>query len=227
MKCKKFRSLIEPYLQDKLIEPQLSAFEIHYFNCQQCFQELNLIKNLRHPGLFRGSMSKESFQHKQHRLTFPIAIAASVLIVFFSLLLMINFFHRNAQIEVEAPPFVLAETRNNSIDDQIKLGFELYNRKEYARAAEIFASYPQYCQQVIFYRGICYLMIGDYTRAIIDFDEIISRMSPSYHDDALFYKAVTLIKMKRKDEAQTILKDLTQLFSPMQAKAEELLERIN
>ncbi len=228
MKCKKFRQLILPYLNDQLLETDKEQFELHYFNCDKCFQELNLINSLQKESVYQ----KEAIKNRQPKkisffISSPVSIAASLILVICSLLLILNLKPQKNLIEFEPPFYIPAEDRNQKSENEIEKAFQLYNEKNYSQALKIFQNYPHYSQQVIFYRAICLLMVGEYKQAINDFDEILRAMNPSYYDEALFYKSIALIRMNRKKEAQELLTELTQIFSPLETKARAILEKIN
>jgi tetratricopeptide (TPR) repeat protein len=104
-----------------------------------------------------------------------------------------------------------------------------YNRKEYSHALEILKRIPGSAQnpQVIFFKGICYLLTDAPHQAIKEFDIIIENMNPSYYDEAIYYKAIALLRSNKKEKALEQLNNLAGMFSPYAPQARALIDKIN
>ena len=52
-------------------------------------------------------------------------------------------------------------------------------------------------------------------------------MNASYYDEAIYYKAIALLRMNKKNKALEQLKHLAGMFSPYASEANTLIEKIN
>src|SRR5215469_8569164 len=83
MTCNEVRAkeLVEQYLAGKLPEADSSAFEVHYFECERCFAELEAARHVRDALAARAtSIRREPFPARKvwRWWLAPVAIAAAV-----------------------------------------------------------------------------------------------------------------------------------------------------
>jgi hypothetical protein len=52
-------------------------------------------------------------------------------------------------------------------------------------------------------------------------------MNPSYYDEAIYYKAIALLRTNKKDKALEQLKHLAGMFSPYASDAKALIEKVS
>jgi tetratricopeptide (TPR) repeat protein len=106
---------------------------------------------------------------------------------------------------------------------------QYYNQGDYTKALEILKQIPAPSRnpQVIFFKGVCFLLVDELKNAVTELDIIIENMNASYYDEAIYYKAIALLRMNKKDKALEQLKHLAGMFSPYAPKARELIEKVN
>ena len=83
-------------------------------------------------------------------------------------------------------------------DNAFAKAMEYYNQKDFNRALEILKDIPDFPLkfQVIFFKGICFLLTDELNNAKKEFDIIIENMNPSYYDEAIYYKAIVLLYVR-------------------------------
>ncbi|MDX1350778.1 MAG: CDC27 family protein [Putridiphycobacter sp.] len=60
----------------------------------------------------------------------------------------------------------------------------------------------------LFYGGLCYYNLGDFSTALAEFNSVISLKAGPFTEEAMWYKAKTLIKLKRHQEAKDLLAEI-------------------
>jgi hypothetical protein len=233
MKCRECRRLMDRYLQGGLIEPQQEEFELHYIGCNSCFSELHI---------------REKLSSKEMRISAREPIKSFLwrpLIVFSSLFLIIGatlftvlqqrirFYDRLSRFE--PPIFISSQTRNIQpdglgIEEKFDQAMVYYNQKKFHNALAILQplrpdriAYPK----LAFFTGICYLLEEAPVDSIIMFDSIIRTMDPAYFDEAIYYKGIALLRMRKKTEAINQFRNLAGMFSPVSHRAREMIEKIS
>jgi tetratricopeptide (TPR) repeat protein len=107
---------------------------------------------------------------------------------------------------------------------------EDYNQSKYEIALQkldnLANSKPR-AEELIFWRGMCYLELENYTKAISYFED--ARMNGKvYFDDASWFLALSYVKTKDFDSAKQILNDIQDSpSSNYKTKAKNLLEQLN
>ena len=79
---------------------------------------------------------------------------------------------------------------------------------------------------IIFFRGVCYLINDKLKLALIDFNLIIKEMNPSYYDEAIYYKGISLLRLNEIADALEQFVHLKNMFSPYSSKAVSMIEKI-
>jgi len=230
MNCAQFKPLIDRYIIGNLPEENLETFEAHYFECDQCFSLLKSVERLQ---------SKEIqfpiTTHKKRSIYIwkPILAFSSIVLIFLTTYLILHPLNRIRELytisNFSTPAYLQSETRDGEEpNEKFSEAMKYYNIRDYRRALDLLKRVPDASQnpQIIFFEGICNLSIDKKEDAIKQFDAIISTMNSSYYDDALFYKAVALIRLNRKGEASIILKNLSDMFSPYSSRAITMFEKI-
>jgi hypothetical protein len=103
-----------------------------------------------------------------------------------------------------------------------------YNRKNYSDALKKLNTIDGAGTnpRVIFFKGICLLYTGSLKDSIQQLDIIIEDMNPSYYDEAIYYKAIALLRSGKEKAALTLLSNLAEMFSPLSQKAKSLISKI-
>ncbi len=240
MTCSEFTSLIDSYLKGNLPDEKLETFEQHYFECDLCFAQLKVAERLisKEVSIVTAGRAVKplfGFNWKLHRK--PMLAFASFLIIALTVVLVtvISQSHRLRLLynlsDFPPPVYIQGETRgqeNGGTNGTFARAMVHYNRKEYSRALEILKEIPGAAQnpRVVFFKGICYLLTDKLHKAIKEFDIIIEDMNPSYYDEAIYYKAIALLRSNRKEKALEQLSHLAGMFSPYAPKARALIDKI-
>lgn len=227
MTCKEFTSKIDAYLRGELPETEQEHFEEHYFGCDACFITLKISERLQ-----SKTIRIPSAQKKRHLVFKPAFVLPLLTVLILTSSIMIfksskaRFLYR---ISTFTPPaYVTSETRNLDEGKYIKSAMGYYQTKDYTSALKILQEIPDTPPnfQIVFFRGICYLLTDKLNDAIREFDTIIERMDPSYYDEAMYYKSIALLRDGKIRDAENNLKTLGDMFSPLASKAEHLLKKI-
>jgi tetratricopeptide (TPR) repeat protein len=115
--------------------------------------------------------------------------------------------------------------------DLLEEGLNAYDHKSYAVALELFRkvlSIDPVNETALLFSGFSYLSIGPAdTRAAINcFDKLLQSRNKDLLDEAVWFKALALIKESKKEAAEKLLKDLSRKESPYQERAKELLKEM-
>jgi hypothetical protein len=233
MKCRECRRLMDRYLRGDLIEPQQEEFETHYVGCNSCFSELHIREKLSSKEIrIRAQEPSKSYIWK------PLIVFSSLFLIIGASLFMflqqrIRFYDRLSRFD--PPLFISSQTRNIQpadlgIEEKFAQAMSLYNRKKFHDALAILqhlqpdrVPYPK----LAFFTGICYLLEEAPADSIILFDSIIRTMDPAYFDEAIYYKGIALLRMRKKTEALNQFRNLAGMVSPVSIRAREMIERIS
>lgn len=234
MTCKEFARLTESYLCENLPAEQQEAFELHYFECDSCFARLKAAERLYSKEVpIAVAEKKTGFEWSEFWKWKPLmAAAAALLVVVFLSVFVIRYSNHMKlmySISTFSPPvYINSETRGKDTGETFARAMQYYNQGDFTRALEILKkiSTTQQNPQVIFFRGVCFLFADELKDALSEFDIIIKDMNPSYYDEAIYYRAIVLLRMNKKQKAQEELKHLAGMFSPYAAKAKTLLKKI-
>lgn len=239
MKCKEFNALIDGYLEGTLAEEIQETFELHYFECDECYAQLKIVERLNSKEVPIVTGSRSTSPAWQWLLNWKPATALAMVLIAAVSFWVID---KDGNLEellrvsdVPAPVYYKSETRDGSappsgVDNAglFDRAMGHYNQKEYSRTLELLkpvelsASNPK----VTFFKGICYLYTGSIDDSIRAFDLIIENMNPSYYDEAIYYKAVALLRIGKKSSALRQLNHLADMLSPFAPKAKEMIQKI-
>ena len=243
MNCDKFAALIDCYLNGDLSGEKQEAFELHYFECDHCYLQLKIAERLHSKTLLISMSGEKHKTIKGAKTSFlpvrkwkPVLAAASLFLVVLLSVFTVNHFNRSKMLyaisSFSPPVYIKSETRGSgesaNSDKTFAKAMEYYNRKDYTRALEILRNIPGLPSnpQVIFFKGICFLLTDALRDAVKEFDIIIQNMIPAYYDEAIYYKAIALLRMNKKEEALEQLNHLAGMFSPYAPRARTLIEKI-
>ena len=235
MTCKEFASLTDSYLYGKLSEEKQEAFELHYFECDGCFARLKAAERLHSKEVPIVAASKTpAFEWSELWKWKPLlAAAAALLVVVLSSTFVIQHSrHMKLIYDISTfppPVYMKSEIRAPESGEAFAEAMQYYSQGDYTRALEILKQIPTPSRnpQVIFFKGVCFLLADELKHAVTELDIIIEDMNASYYDEAIYYKAIALLRMNKKDKALEQLKHLAGMFSPYAPKARELMEKIS
>jgi len=235
MTCKEFASLTDSYMRGDLPEEKQEAFELHYFECDSCFARLKAEERLHSKEIPIVTAGKKSAVGWSELWKWkPLLAAAAALLVVVSLSIFVIQHYRHMKliydISTFSPPIYLeSETRGPATAATFAEAMQYYSRGDYTRALEILKQIPPSSRnsQVIFFKGVCFLLVNELKNAVTELDIIIESMNASYYDEAIYYKAIALLRMNKKDKALEQLKHLADMFSPYSLKANQLIEKVN
>lgn len=228
MKCRGFRKNIDPYLNDLLALPRREEFEAHYFECDRCFNALRAQQMLR----TRNFLINAKNTRKAKRVFPALVSAASVLLMVGLGVTLIRINHRNyiQKISSFSPPgFMISETRGAQSMQAYSAAIQSYSQADFSTSLTLAETIPESSRtpKIRFLIGITRLITGDREGAINAFQKIIDQMDPSYYDEAMFYKGIALLRLGRIEEAKTIFKGISEMFSPMKDQAASRLLQIS
>jgi len=233
MKCRESRRLMDRYLQGGLAEPLLEEFERHYIDCRSCFSELRVREKLARKEIrIHAPERLQSFALK------PVLVFSSLFLIVGAALFMvrmqkIRFYDRLSRFD--PPIFISSQLRNyQPSDSEIEAAFaramRFYNQKRYRDALDILQPlrpnrlpHPK----LSFFTGICHLLEDHPTDAIVMFDSIIRTMDPAYFDEAIYFKGIALLRLRKKAEAIGQFRNLAGMVSPFSIQAGEMIEKIS
>lgn len=235
MTCKEFASLTDSYLRGNLSAKKQEVFELHYFECDGCFARLKAAERLYSKEVpIVVLVKKPMFEWSELWKWKPLlAAAAALLVVVVSSIFVIQHSHHMKllyDVSTFSPPVYLkSETRGPESSDTFAEAMQYYNQGDYTQALEILIQIPTPSRnpQVIFFKGVCFLLVDELNNAVKELDIIIENMNPSYYDEAIYYKAIALLRMNKRHRALDQLKHLAGMFSPYAPKARELIEKVH
>lgn len=104
----------------------------------------------------------------------------------------------------------------------------LYEGKDYEKSLSLLNNYlaanpAQY--DVVFYRGIANLELGNIQQALADFKQVMEN-NPRLENQAKWYTALLYLKNSQTDEAVKILKEIRQQENAYSEKAEVILKKL-
>jgi tetratricopeptide (TPR) repeat protein len=228
MEHKEFYQLTDDYLQGNLSKEMQEAFEEHYFSCDTCFNHLQISHQLQ-----RKEVRITIPQKKTYWFARPALILSSLLVVVLSAVILFQS-PQPVSITFEPPAYISTEQRtgpilaNPEIERKVAAAMSHYQKGDYRQTLHALKKIPEAGVnfKVTFFKGICYLMTDNFQQALPEFNKIIRGMNPSYYDEALYYKSITLLKLKRTKQSVIQLNTLANMFSPYAEKAKNILQQI-
>ena len=109
-------------------------------------------------------------------------------------------------------------------------GMLSYNMKIYAEALKDFNDYLKYKPsdfEIRYKTGLSYYNLGKYDKAVSHFNKLIDESINPYVEDAEWYKAKSLMKLNKNEEAKILLNKIITENGKYQNKALDLLNTLN
>ncbi|MDG1475823.1 MAG: tetratricopeptide repeat protein [Vicingaceae bacterium] len=111
--------------------------------------------------------------------------------------------------------------------ETLEQGIQLYKNQKYRDALSefdhILAKHPEEVNAQ-FYSGLCFYHLGQNASAIKKFNRVLKNKETEFNEEAIWYKALTLISMNDKTSAKKILKTISEDDGFYNVKAEERLK---
>ncbi|MGI9543013.1 MAG: tetratricopeptide repeat protein [Cyclobacteriaceae bacterium] len=237
--------LIEKYLAGELSEAEKENTELRLQKDETFAHRLELTKNMKGALLpdvegFKGDL-KEVFEEYDSEKTLegtsnpffkgPYLIAASVVLLLGVSVIYLLLFQSQSPQQLYAANFsVPAENisvRNDSeVNDDLQKALKAYNEANYSEALSYFdkvgSSEPQ-SEAVIFYSGICYMMLDQPDEAIINLERVLENESSSYATTAQWYLGLSLLQKEDATGAKKIFEELVLKNGSNYAKKAEII----
>jgi len=247
MTTDQIENLVHRYLNNELNPQEIKEFEQELLHNKALADELKLTRDIEkavnddEATAFREQLEAIHQKHygKRKVIGMPIYWAAAASIVLVLGLAYLFFFVMNHPMNDEKifaqyyKPYESTYSLRSVENDSLKLmndAFEYYDKKDYKSALSLFKK----CIVEIpgnlslhFYAGISCMETGDYAGALKYFDEVIAQNSNLLVEQAAWYKALCLLKMKKDAEAKTMFKQMAAKGGYYKQKAEEILKEMN
>lgn len=227
MTCKQIESdgVIEQYVANKLTNAARKQFEIHYFECDQCFQTLEA---------YQATATALKKPRRSRRWIWAAAAAAAVVII------SLRFIPHKAtpqieptpilMVQVDPPPFSVPALRSvpDSATRQFYSAMEPYERNDYPAAIESLKKFldgsPKRLRPYLdaeFFLGACYLLTNQADNASTALTPVVAE-SP-YLEEAHFLMADAWLKKGDPDHARAELEKVIGIGGDLKARAQALL----
>ncbi len=227
MTCKEIESdgVIEQYVANKLTNAARKQFEIHYFECDQCFQTLEA---------YRAAAQALKRPPRSRRWIWAVAAAALVII-------SLRFIPHQAtpkiepapvqMVQVDRPPFSVPALRSvpDSATRQFYSAMEPYQRNDYPAAIQSLKKFldgsPKNVRPYIdaeFFLGACYLLTNQADNASTTLEPVLAAESP-YLEEAHFLMADAWLKKGDPDHARVELEKVIAMGGDLKTRAQALL----
>jgi len=244
MDCESIRKneVAERYIQGSLSEADRDAYERHFFACDACLKELQALQGMRQ--VLRRARSKSWSPP-----VWAWGLAACLLLaVGVRLALRDREPVASAPVAVQMPP-AAAAAKQTALEELARFdppayapvvlrgtkseasrafssAMELYQHREYARAAAGLMKAEKDDPAAGFYLGICQLVMGRNDDGVASLRRTIGLGETEYRDPARFYLAKGLIRMGKVDEARAELTSLAGSSGATRNQAKGLLDKL-
>jgi hypothetical protein len=241
--------LVERYLNGKLALEERVDFEDHYFNCDQCFREIEAARSAR-PVLKETGMRTAPRKSNTKLVWLAAAAIAATILVVTTVILKPSVHTPAPKVEIathvpaqpatylvalnqiQPPPYRDNQLRGNESDPgkrAFKSAMKTYPTREWTVTADaltgILKTYPN-SRDALYFRAICLLLGGEATKALPEFDQVIALGTATpYEEEARFYRAQALLVNSNASAAQAELEQVMSMHGEYEAKARALLQR--
>jgi len=233
MTCKEFACLIDKYLFGNLSDQELEDFELHYFACDDCFTQLKISERLKAKEVPIVIASRKPIMTLSGLFTWkPLLAAAALIIIIFSSIFLLQHAdkmkHLYRATSFSPPVYIESETRGLNSKDTFSKAMDFYSQGDYSQTLRTLMKISSIDRnpQITFFKGICFLLTDEPKNAVKEFDLIIEEMNPSYYDEAIYYKAIALLRLNKKKKALEHLQNLSAMFSPYSPKARDMIKKV-
>ena len=250
--CDRIRDseLAQKYVLGELTEADRNRYELHYFECERCFDELQNVQAIQ--SVLAGERRARTHSHRVWRMG---AIAAAIVLA--SLVgwqLARHTPERSQQptiavnqtvqkpagvprellqlARVDPPPYRAPVLRGaeQASTSKFRKAMQWYAARDYAAAIpELAVASKQNpaAPAPLFYLGVCYLMQEQATEAAALFAKAIALGDTPYLEPAHFYRAKALLRARDTASAQRELRATIALRGDKQTEAQALLDALS
>lgn len=234
--------LAETYLRGGLDEASSSAFEEHYFGCEECFSRLEDLRALR-AELERTRKAVEATPRRRPELRLALAAALVGLGAAGAF-----WFAESRRTEppvpattaavgvdfgpVEAPPWAPVRLRGpeDEAERRFQAAMEPYARGDWAAALPLLreaARLDPGAPGAAFYAGASALLLEQPNEAIEELQRVVALGDTPYLEEARFYLARACLAAGDLQAAREELKRVVELDGGRREAARQLLERLD
>jgi tetratricopeptide (TPR) repeat protein len=125
------------------------------------------------------------------------------------------------------PLYVKGEDRGDPLSGTFQEAMAHYHNRDHKRAYRMIRTIGPGNSQIWYFRGILALLNGENRDALEQFNKIVYAMSPSYYDEALYYRGICYLRLNRKNKALKEFKTLESMYSPLREKAADMVKKIS
>lgn len=112
-----------------------------------------------------------------------------------------------------------------SSDQPVMHGLELFEKKEYAAAIDYFNQSPDNPMGRL-YGGLAHMELGDFNKAIVDFNAILNQNDNLFIDQAAWYLSLCYLKTNRQKDLEQSLRLIASGRSIYRTKALKLMNEL-
>ncbi len=219
------------YLQGKLTKVEQEAYEksLSAKEKEELAYELGVRDEISRIEL-RGRMVEFEKKTNSTRVIHPtyLSIAASIALVVSSVFYFTKpeeavLFDQYFELY---PNYELTTVRGDEDPSNRDLAYAAYDVGEYQMAINEFNKLEVLLAADYFFRGVCYIQIKDYQRALSDFQEVVDLKDPSYETPSIWYTALIHVKSDNKEKAIPLLEALGEGQSEFAATSKALLAQL-
>ncbi|MFD1550936.1 hypothetical protein DNU06_04965 [Putridiphycobacter roseus] len=120
----------------------------------------------------------------------------------------------SAAFESEAAknkPELIAETKGVPYLDYLEETMYYFSKNKYKYALKrlnIITEQYKFDLNAMFYGGLCYFNLGDYEKALDEFNAVLALNTGPFKEEAQWYKAKTLLRLNKMQSAEKVLLDI-------------------
>lgn len=126
---------------------------------------------------------------------------------------------------------MVGATGNSAVSDQrYSAGVQKYQSSDYTGSKDLLESYIEdnpNDYNALYYCGVSYYFLNNYTDAIPYLEKVTKNKSGSYYEIARWYLALSHINLNEKNKAEKILNEMVKDSSSFKVQAGEKLKEIN
>ena len=232
---------MERYLLGQLDDAEREAFELHFFECEECFSQLEALQAAQQILTAEPVSRTLQIEHPKWIRTWGWAVAAAAVLVIGLVAalwwVMRPPLHRTASLSpalaelarIEAPYYEPVRLRGVQDDAQqrFRTAMEFYSTGDYVSAIpglkEAAAVDPN-AANISFFLGACYLLADRTSEGIETLQHTIDLGDTPYLEESLLLLAKAHLARGEVDSAKATLRDLVYLGGDLEAEARQVLE---
>jgi tetratricopeptide (TPR) repeat protein len=233
----------ERYLLGQLDDAEQEAFEQHFFECDECFSELEALQAAQQVLAIEPVSRALQIEHPQRLRTWGWAVAAAAVVVI-GLVAVLWWvmqppLHTTASLSpalaklarIEAPAYEPVRLRGGQDEAQqrFRTAMELYTAGDYASAIpglEEAANLDPNAPNISFFLGACYLLTGRTPEGIATLQHTVDLGDTPYLEEALILVAKARLKIDNIAGAQRAFEEAAALRGDFETEARDALGKL-